>query len=207
MQLWGWAPATGSVPKPLKIDNALTAEEIAAGRFTPEVMWKMSRAGGAVLSPDGTALPLPADRLQPRRKPRRDDPLGRGARHEGRHAPDRPHVEQPRAPLERRRAADLLPLGPQRLDAGLGDGARGRQRASAVGFRARRRGIRHLAPRRQGVVRTARAGGRPPLGRHPQGHGQVEGPDLRRPDGPPLGLLGRGRIPAPLRRRLRARRA
>ena len=33
-------------PEPLKIDNALTAEEIAAGRLTPEVMWKMSRAGG-----------------------------------------------------------------------------------------------------------------------------------------------------------------
>ena len=43
-------------PEPLKIDNALTPEEIAAGRFTPEVMWKMSRAGGAVLSPDGERL-------------------------------------------------------------------------------------------------------------------------------------------------------
>ena len=43
-------------PEPLKIDNALTLEEIAAGRFTPEVMWKMSRAGGAVLSPDGERL-------------------------------------------------------------------------------------------------------------------------------------------------------
>ena len=31
-------------PEPLKIDNALTAGEIAAGRLTPEVMWKMSRA-------------------------------------------------------------------------------------------------------------------------------------------------------------------
>ena len=28
-------------PEPLKIDNALTAEEIAAGRLTPEVMWKI----------------------------------------------------------------------------------------------------------------------------------------------------------------------
>ena len=43
-------------PEPLKIDNALTAEEIADGRLTPEVMWKMSRAGGAVLSPDGKTL-------------------------------------------------------------------------------------------------------------------------------------------------------
>ena len=43
-------------PEPLKIDNALTAEEIAAGRLTPEVMWKMSRAGGSLLSPDGTKL-------------------------------------------------------------------------------------------------------------------------------------------------------
>ncbi len=34
----------GKRPEPLKIDNALTAEEIAAGRLTPEVMWKMSRA-------------------------------------------------------------------------------------------------------------------------------------------------------------------
>ena len=33
------------------------------------------------------------------------------------------------------------------------------------------------------------------------GHGQIESPHLRRPDGPPLGLLGRGRIPPHLRRR------
>lgn len=43
-------------PEPLKIDNALTAEEIAAGRLTPEVMWKMSRAGSSSISPDGTTL-------------------------------------------------------------------------------------------------------------------------------------------------------
>ena len=43
-------------PQPLEIDNALTAEEIAAGRFTPEVMWKMGRLGGSQLSPDGKRL-------------------------------------------------------------------------------------------------------------------------------------------------------
>ena len=43
-------------PRPLEIDNALTAEEIAAGRFTPEVMWKMGRLGGSQLSPDGKWL-------------------------------------------------------------------------------------------------------------------------------------------------------
>lgn len=43
-------------PQPLTIDNALTAEEIAAGRLTPEVMWKMSRAGSSSLSPDATKL-------------------------------------------------------------------------------------------------------------------------------------------------------
>lgn len=43
-------------PAPLTIDNALTQEEIAAGRLTPEVMWKMSRAGQSSLSPDGTTL-------------------------------------------------------------------------------------------------------------------------------------------------------
>jgi hypothetical protein len=32
-------------PKPLQIDNALTAEEKEAGKFTPEIMWKMSRIG------------------------------------------------------------------------------------------------------------------------------------------------------------------
>ena len=31
-------------PQPLEIDNALTAAEIEAARFTPEVMWKMGRA-------------------------------------------------------------------------------------------------------------------------------------------------------------------
>ena len=43
-------------PAPLTIDNALTAEEIAEGRLTPEVMWKMSRAGQSSLSPDGSQL-------------------------------------------------------------------------------------------------------------------------------------------------------
>ena len=41
----------------LEIDNTLTAEQIAEARFTPDVMWKMGRLGGATLSPDGkTAL-------------------------------------------------------------------------------------------------------------------------------------------------------
>ncbi len=43
-------------PQPLMIDNALSAEEIAAGRLTPEVMWKMSRVGSSSLSPDGSQL-------------------------------------------------------------------------------------------------------------------------------------------------------
>ena len=37
-------------------DNALTPEEIEAGILTPEVMWKMKRAGSSSLSPDGTRL-------------------------------------------------------------------------------------------------------------------------------------------------------
>ena len=45
-------------PQPLTIDNALTADEIAAGILTPEVMWKMSRAGSSSLSPDGRTLLL-----------------------------------------------------------------------------------------------------------------------------------------------------
>ena len=52
-------------PQPLTIDNALTADEIAAGRLTPEVMWKMSRAGSSSLSPDGkTLLYAQTDRWQ-----------------------------------------------------------------------------------------------------------------------------------------------
>ncbi len=43
-------------PAPLTIDNRLTEAEIAAGRLTPEVMWKMRRAGSSSLSPDGTLL-------------------------------------------------------------------------------------------------------------------------------------------------------
>ena len=45
-----------SAPEPLTIDNALTAEEVAAARLTPEVMWKMSRIGEHALSPDGEML-------------------------------------------------------------------------------------------------------------------------------------------------------
>ena len=43
-------------PEPLTIDNALTTEEIAAARLTPEVMWKMGRIGAHTLSPDGETL-------------------------------------------------------------------------------------------------------------------------------------------------------
>ena len=43
-------------PQSLTIDNALTADEIATGILTPEVMWKMSRAGSSSLSPDGRTL-------------------------------------------------------------------------------------------------------------------------------------------------------
>ena len=43
-------------PQPLEIDNALTAAEVEAARFTPEVMWKMGRAGSSSLSPDGQTL-------------------------------------------------------------------------------------------------------------------------------------------------------
>ena len=42
--------------QPLAIDNALTAEEIAEARLTPEVMWKMRRIGSAEVSADGAAV-------------------------------------------------------------------------------------------------------------------------------------------------------
>ena len=42
--------------QPLLIDNSLTEAEADAGILTPEVMWKMSRAGSSALSPDGTQL-------------------------------------------------------------------------------------------------------------------------------------------------------
>ena len=45
-----------TAPEPLTIDNALTAEEVAAARLTPEVMWKMGRIGEHALSPNGKTL-------------------------------------------------------------------------------------------------------------------------------------------------------
>ena len=50
------ADKSGEAPKPLQIDNALTAEEKAEGKFTPEIMWKMTRIGQQRLSPDGSQL-------------------------------------------------------------------------------------------------------------------------------------------------------
>ncbi len=43
-------------PQPLEIDNALTRTEMEAGILTPEVRWKMRRAGSSSLSPDGSVL-------------------------------------------------------------------------------------------------------------------------------------------------------
>ena len=45
-----------TAPEPIEIDNALTQEEKAAGRLTPEVMWKMTRIGSAEVAPDGTQV-------------------------------------------------------------------------------------------------------------------------------------------------------
>ncbi len=43
-------------PKPLKIDNELTAAEKKAGILTPEVMWKMGRVGSSSLNSAGDSL-------------------------------------------------------------------------------------------------------------------------------------------------------
>ena len=56
LAMGGCAVESGSAPKPLQIDNALTAQEKAEGKFTPEIMWKMSRIGAQTLSPDGSKL-------------------------------------------------------------------------------------------------------------------------------------------------------
>ena len=56
LTMGGCAKEGGDAPKPLQIDNALTAEEKAEGKFTPEIMWKMSRIGAQILSSDGSQL-------------------------------------------------------------------------------------------------------------------------------------------------------
>ena len=40
----------------MEFTNNLTPEEIAAGKFTPEVMWKMGRVGSQTISPDGSLV-------------------------------------------------------------------------------------------------------------------------------------------------------
>ena len=107
-------------PEPLKIDNALTAEEIAAGRLTPEVMWKMSRAGGSSLSPDGKRLLYQQTDYNMAEN--------RGVTTIRVEEMDSKAVtcltdftSNNLAAMERRRAAHLLPLGPRRFDAGVAD--------------------------------------------------------------------------------------
>ena len=45
--------STVPAPESSSTEGILTAEEISAARFTPEVMWKMGRLGEAALSPHG----------------------------------------------------------------------------------------------------------------------------------------------------------
>lgn len=50
------SPGTASQDDLPTIDTSLTPEEIAAGVFTPQIMWKMGRVGGSQVSPDGTLV-------------------------------------------------------------------------------------------------------------------------------------------------------
>ena len=43
-------------PKIEKVNNSLTAEEIAGGRMTPEILWKFGKLSDAQLSPDGVTI-------------------------------------------------------------------------------------------------------------------------------------------------------
>ncbi len=141
------------------------------------------------------ATALHADGLQHGRKPRRDDRVDGRNRHRGMPAADRRRIELRGAAMVGRRAVGMVPLGPQRLDAGMADGGRRDARAADYG-RRRRRGN----PRRGGIRRGARrkthlvgadrpCGGTQIVGR-PQRPARIESPHLRRSDGPPLGLLG-----------------
>ncbi|MDR2065978.1 MAG: S9 family peptidase [Prevotellaceae bacterium] len=47
------SPANKKNAEKLEINNELTAAEISAGVFTPEIMWKMGRIGESQISPDG----------------------------------------------------------------------------------------------------------------------------------------------------------
>lgn len=40
----------------MNIDNSLTPEEKAAGILTPEIMWKIGRVSGSVISPDAKTV-------------------------------------------------------------------------------------------------------------------------------------------------------
>lgn len=53
--LWGCAEENKKTTT-MEITNHLTPEEIALGRLTPEVLWKMLRVGEAQLSPDGKTV-------------------------------------------------------------------------------------------------------------------------------------------------------
>ena len=134
-------------PQPLTIDNALTADEIAAGRLTPEVMWKMSRAGSSSLSPDGkTLLYAQTDYNMAQNRGVttiwvQDMASGAVTRLTD------TGVEQRRSQVECRRAENLFPVGSQRLDAGVADERRWRRRDPGYGQRRgrgcpRRRRIR-----------------------------------------------------------------
>lgn len=48
--------AQGKMKQQFVPDDRMTQEEIAAGVFTPQVMWKMGRVGGSAVSPDGGSV-------------------------------------------------------------------------------------------------------------------------------------------------------
>ena len=135
------ASGCGERPQPLTIDNSLTAEEIKAGVFTPEVMWKMGRIGSAVLSPDGNALAYTVTyyNMEENRGVTavyvRDMVSGGSSQ----------LTDFASNNADPKWSADgsRLYFGPQRFEPDMVDGCGRQRREAGFGFRPRRRGLRN----------------------------------------------------------------
>ena len=186
------APAVGR-GRPMTVDDLLAVKAVSDPQVSPDGKWVVYVVAELDRARQDEQRPL----ARPRGRRRAETTDHRAGR------------RQP-SPLEPRRQDHRLHLEPRRLGAGLAPAARRRRGPAAHQAADRRLGPDLVAQGGQDRLHRRGLPRHDPRGDRGEGQGeggvQEQGPDLRPPDDPPLGRVGRGEAEPPVRRRREDRR-